>query len=117
MADETSGNAGRAPIDRLVPLQRPGGDEVLRKERITNPGVDRRFYLDRMMLRKLLDMAESSVTGRVVMHGAELTIELLKSTDGHVYESWTVSGAPRSEGSLLDELTAGLVGGTPRVRG
>lgn len=115
--DGTSGNSGRAPVDRLVPLQRPGGDEVLRKERITNPGVDRRFYLDRAMLRKLLSMAESSTTGRVVMHGAELTIELLKAKDGHVYESWTVSGAPRAEGSLLDELSAGMAAGTPRVRG
>jgi hypothetical protein len=113
----SSGSGARGPIDRLVPLQRPGSDEVLRKDKITNPGVDRRLFLDRAMLRKLLDMAESSITGRVVLHGAELTVELLKGKDGNVYESWTISGAPRAEGSLLDELYAGTTGGTPRVRG
>lgn len=69
------------------PLQRPGADELLREDYFPPRGhtQDARFILDAEALRALLDVAQQSITGRVVMHNASLRLRTWRGGDGKVY--------------------------------
>lgn len=97
----------RAAIRDLPAFQKPGQDERIDKFAIggeEGDRTDRRIYFDREGLAELVKRAQSSLTGRCVLDFASLTIEVCRGKDGHVYEVWTFGGAPRPEGSILDEL-------------
>lgn len=95
-----------ARVEDLPVLHKPGQDVTLRRYRIGggDDRTDRRIIFDRAGMDLLHRLAEGSLTGRVVLDGASLTIEVRQASDGHVYEVWTFAGAPRAENSMLDEI-------------
>ena len=90
-------------------LQRPGKHRLVRSVKLggQEAGQDRRLYLHRRELEKLLEMANQSISGRVVLDMVGLKVELWSTPSGHQYETWTFEGIPKPERpSALD----GLVG-------
>jgi len=71
------------------PLQMSGQDEILREYTLAGPdsGRDCRLILDVKTLGLLLDIARSSNTKRVILHGAGINLKVRKSQAGHVYET------------------------------
>jgi hypothetical protein len=69
-------------------LQLPGRPLVLRDVQYGggDDRTDRRMVLDTAQLRMLLDMAENSTTGRVVLHRVGIRVMLLRDQSGHQYE-------------------------------
>lgn len=98
----------RLDLVRQVPhVDRPGQARTLQKVRFPDDGngllaTDRRMFLHIDDLRKLLEIAESSLTQRVVFHGVGLEIEQRQVGD-HVMEVWALVGVPAPEGSLRDQ--------------
>ena len=58
---------------------------------IPGDATDRRFFFDTHTLRQLLEVAEQSLTGRVVVHHAGLRCRQYES-GGHRYEALTLIG-------------------------
>lgn len=80
---------------REVPsLQRgPGYPETLRTFEVGGPSdpADRRLVVDRRTLEQMLDVARSSLTGRVVLHRVGMRVEVLD--DGsHTWEHVVILG-------------------------
>ena len=111
MADDTE--LGGGPLDprnvltvNRSPLQRPGGDKLLRTAVTGGPskGGDRRVYLSVDLLAQLLEVARSSTMRRVQVDRAGVRVDLYQRPDGHRYEVWTLVGCkPRPE-----DLPAGV---------
>ena len=76
-----------------TPLQVGGQDRILRRYSIGGPKSlrDTRCYLDRADLEYLLNVAQASPTGRVVLPCAGVEWELRESRDGHRYEIFKIS--------------------------
>ena len=72
-----------------TPLQISGEDEVLREYTLGGPdcGRDVRMLIDRKVLEHLLDVAKSSNTNRVCLHGAGIKMKVRRSANGHMYET------------------------------
>lgn len=111
MSDRLLIQSARGAIADRVAFQRPGSPEVLRKVQFPDTDGDRRLYVDVGTLRQLLQMAEASVTHRVVIHSVVVEVEQLRDKTGHVFEAWTFVGHPAPEGATLDEAMKGRVGG------
>lgn len=109
MADGDDWSSMRSPFVDLLALQKPGQDERIRKFRIGGgeDRTDRRLYFDREGIETIYRLAQASLTGRCVLDFASLTVEVCRGKDGHVYEVLTFGGAPRAEGSILDEIRLG----------
>lgn len=79
-----------------TPLQRgPGFPEVLRDFEVGGPEdpADRRLILDSKTLRHLLDLAETSPSGRVVLHHIGLRVQVLEDQpSGHRWENVSLIG-------------------------
>ena len=79
-----------------APLQLgPDHPRVLLEREIGGPEdpADRRLVLDAALLRQLLEVAENSLTGRVVLHRIGLRVQVLD--DGtHRWEHLRLIGAP-----------------------
>lgn len=77
------------------PLQHPGADVLLNEDHFPPRGhnLDVRYIIDRHALRQLLEAAEASVTGRVVVHGASLRVRTWRGGDGHTYSTFTFLGS------------------------
>jgi len=86
------------------PIQRPGCDRCLRSATFGGPttGRDVRMFLDKKTLTQLLDICNSSTTGRVVINKAGLQVSVYEGGDGNRYETWAIIGeSPRPESSVL----------------
>ena len=72
-----------------TPLQIAGEDHVIREYTLGGPkcGRDVRLFLDRKVLEHLLDVAKSSNTNRVVLHGAGIKMKVRRAASGHMYET------------------------------
>lgn len=88
------------PRDRLTrstsrPLQLPGRDRVVAESVLGGPesSVDARLILSRAELEQLLDVARSSLTGRVVLRRPGLRVRLFEAPNGHRYEVWSFVAA------------------------
>lgn len=89
-----------------TPLQIAGEDHVLREYTLGGPhcGRDVRMLIDRKVIEHLLDVAKSSNTNRVCLHGAGIKMKVRRSASGHVYETLhLVSHLPVAE-QLPSEL-------------
>jgi len=79
-----------------TPLQKgPSFPEVIRDFEVGGPEdpADRRLILDSKTLRHLLDIAEGTPTGRVVLHQIGLRVQVLQERDGgHRWENVTLIG-------------------------
>lgn len=77
------------------PLQLPGRDRCVAESVLGGPtaSVDARLILSRSDLESLLDIARSSLTGRVVLNRPGLRVRLFESPSGHRYEVWTFVAA------------------------
>lgn len=100
------------PVIRVVsnPLQRPGKDELVREVQLggREAGQDRRLYLHRSELERMLERANQSITGRCVMDMVGLTVRLWRHKSGHLYETWSFDGVMKPE---QPSAIAGLIGG------
>jgi len=88
------------------PLQfGPDHPEVLGQHDIGGPEdpADRRLILDSETLGELTRIANTSLTGRVVLHSIGLKVQVLRDRrNGHVWELLTLIGTePKPETSLL----------------
>ncbi len=99
MSDQTSPEAGRFHPQNILdvnksPLQRPGGDELIRTAVLAGPekGGDRRLYISREVASLFLDKARASPLFRSVMFGVGIRVDLYRQKDGHQYEVWSVIG-------------------------
>jgi len=82
------------------PMQLPGRDELLRTATVGGPekAGDRRIFLSKGMLSNLMEVAQSSPTGRVQVDRAGVRVDLHVDGNGHQYEVWTLIGAnPKPE--------------------
>jgi hypothetical protein len=72
-----------------TPLQIAGEDRVIREYTLGGPdcGRDVRMLIDRKVLEHLLDVAKSSNTNRVCLHGAGIRMKVRRSASGHMYET------------------------------
>ena len=72
------------------PLQHPNRDRLVRRVEYGGPSsnADARLFIDTATLRQLLAVAESSLTGRAVLHHAGVVVDLYESPNGHAYECW-----------------------------
>ena len=80
--------------------QRAGKDTLLGEQTIYGPlsTQDVRMYLDRKTLERLLDVATSSLMGRVELTGVGARVKMWEHKDGHRYTTWElVSHAPQPE--------------------
>lgn len=77
-----------------TPLQLNGRDHLIREAEFGGPGSDRdsRFYFDRKELEQLLEIAKTSVSGRVIIERAGIKVRLYAAPSGHQYESWHLIG-------------------------
>ena len=76
------------------------GDTLLGETTIGGPlcADDVRMMLDRATLRRLLEYAESSLSGRVVLHGVGFKQRVWRTKTGHVYQTLSlVSQQPKPE--------------------
>lgn len=88
------------------PLQfGPNHPEVVGQHEIGGPQdpADRRLVLDAATLRHLLEIANTSMTQRVVLHHLGLKVQVLRDRKtGHTWEHLTLIGSePKPETSLL----------------
>lgn len=69
------------------------GERIVRDVQYGGPEdpTDRRLILDTRTLRQLLEVAESSITGRVIIHHAGVRCRQYES-GGHLYEVITLVG-------------------------
>ena len=74
------------------PLQLPGRDRLVRDSTLGGPevAVDARMILSRADLEAMLDVARSSLTGRVVLKRPGVRVRLFEAPSGHRYEVWTI---------------------------
>jgi len=72
-----------------TPLQIAGQEEIIREYTLAGPdsGRDCRMILDAETLGLLLDIARSSNTRRVVLHGAGIRLKVRRTNSGYVYET------------------------------
>lgn len=66
---------------------------------------DRRLYLTRQELHRLLEQAEASINGRVLLPFCGIRVRVYEDSQGHIFEVLTLSpAAPRPEmtGLTLD---------------
>lgn len=105
MAEEEGGTAGLFD-PRLVlevndsPVQRPTRDRLLKSAVVGGPSMpgDRRIYLSRELLGRVLDVARASLMGRALLDHAGVRVDLYERPDGHRYEIWTLIGiGPKPE--------------------
>ena len=86
------------------PLQLPGRDTIVAESVLGGPDamVDARMILSRADLEQLLDVARSSLTGRVVLNRCGVKVRLYRRGDGHHYEVWSlVAGSMVAEQSPI----------------
>jgi hypothetical protein len=79
---------------------RAGKDTLLAEQTIYGPlsCQDVRMYLDRKTLEHLLDVAKSSLIGRVELLGVGARIKVWQHKGGHQYTTWElVSHPPKPE--------------------
>ncbi len=90
-----------------VALQLPNRPTILRDVQYGggDDDTDRRMVLDTAQLRMLLDMAEHSLTGRVVLHRVGIRVQLLEDK-GHRYE-WCTLVAAKLEAEMPSFLGSG----------
>lgn len=95
------------------PLQLPGRDRIVRESVLGGPdaAVDARLILSRADLASLLAVAESSLTGRVVLNRPGLRVRLYQSPAGHTYEVWTILAS-----EAVPETSPIVLGSTSRLR-
>ncbi len=82
------------------PITPQGGNILLSSRTVAGPGQDgdRRVYFPVSVLRRLLEIAESSPTQTALMTRAGVRIEVWKDANGHVFESWHLVGVdPKPE--------------------
>lgn len=75
----------------------PGlADQLLGETVLGGPlsGQDVRMHLDRATLEQLLDVARSSLSGRVVLHGVGFRQRVWQGGDGHVYQTLQIISSP-----------------------
>ena len=75
-------------------------DRMLGEQTIYGPisGQDVRMYLDRASLEQMLDVAKSSLVGRVVLEGVGARVRVWEDTNGHRYITWQlISHPPKAE--------------------
>lgn len=85
-------------------LHQPGRDPCLRDVVYGGPQdpTDRRLILDTRTLRAMLEVAEASATGRVVIHSVGIRVRQHRAAGGHLYEIAYIEGrAPEAESSAL----------------
>jgi len=77
-----------------TPIQISGKDEVIREWEFGGPYCERdvRLILDVDTLGRLLDIARSSTTRRVIVPKAGFRVKLRRASTGHCYETLHVSG-------------------------
>lgn len=75
-------------------VQLPGRPERIRRFTIGGPEEprDRRLELDTATLRKLLDIAEQSEAGIVVIRQAGLDVSTWRNQAGHQWDQLTITG-------------------------
>ena len=89
---------GRDPVVADVQYGGPAEPELA----ISGDPTDRRLILDSGTLDLLLQVARSSLTGRVVIHHAGVRVRQYRAPDGHLYEIVTLVGdAPKPEESAI----------------
>lgn len=95
------------------PLQLPGRDRLVRESVLGGPtsSADARLYLSIADLEKLIEIARSSVTGRVVLNRPGIRVRLWEAPNGHRFESWSIVAAEaRAEtSSFLSNLREGII--------
>jgi len=88
------------PLTRvnLAPLQEPGKDEIVSRYEIAGPRAERdsTLYLDRATLRRMLDVAEASQTGRVALACPGIIVTTYRRGNGWQYEVCDSSRASRA---------------------
>lgn len=93
-------------IDRAGGLSLPGRDPCVRDVQYGGPGpdgeggdpTDRRWMMDTATLRMMLEVAESSTSGRCVVHQFGVRVRQHRARDGHLYEVvHVVGGKPVAE--------------------
>ena len=76
------------------PLDKPDHDPCTRIEEYGGPSSkrDQRLILSRKELGVLLEMAQDSPTGRVVINQAGLRVKFHRAKSGHTYTVWELLG-------------------------
>ena len=91
----TPGDGMSKMVVHRNPIQRPGVDRLIRSVEYGGPGcgTDTRMHIDRATLQQFADVARQSVTGRAVLHGAGVRVDLYETETGHRYETWVIVGS------------------------
>lgn len=96
--------------DNRCPLQLPDRDRVIRRRDFGGPAtqLDVRCLLSVEELTRLLDVAKSSASQRVMLPCFGLSSTTFETPAGHRYEVvQLVSSRPRPETSVLDNIFGG----------
>lgn len=94
VGDETP--LGPATVVETAPVQRADHHELIREEVVGGPATQRdaRLYLSTGDLKRLLAVAESSLTSRVVLHCVGVRVRTFRDRRGHVYQAWSLVHLP-----------------------
>lgn len=85
----------RVTLSSDRPLQMPGRDRIVREFILGGPeaAVDARMFLTKAELTHMLEVANSSMTGRVILNRPGVKVRLFETEAGHRYEAWTIVAA------------------------
>jgi len=88
------------------PISPQGGNVLVSSRTVAGPDQegDRRVYFPVHVLRRLLELAESSPTQTAMMTRAGVRIETWKDANGHVFESWHFVGVDPKPERFLGSL-------------
>jgi len=85
------------PLGPLVevnrdPVQRPNRHRLVHEELIGGPRShrDQRLILDRRWLSQMSELAEASISGRVLLHQVGIRARMWQAPDGHVFATWSI---------------------------
>lgn len=115
MHDDDDHTASRFKLDPKLawhhaPVQLPGRVTRVSKTEVAGPraGLDTRIVFDVVELRKLLALAESSLSHRVVLYNAGVEISLWRTPAGHQFETWTlIASEAKPESTVMDQMIRG----------
>lgn len=90
------------------PLQKPGQHRILARQVVGGPESqqDQRLFLDKKTLRKWLEVADASLTGRVQIDMVGVETTMFQAPSGHTYQVWRIIGRMRPEESAILNLAA-----------
>lgn len=102
VAERTVWRSLGVPLRDVPHLDRPHQDRIVRRYRLFESAdegfrADTRLYLDRPALLRLTELATTSATGRVAIHGCVVEVEDRQTNTGQSYRVMRFAGVPEPE--------------------